>query len=107
VGNWLVVAAVVLMAGSTGAKAQMKSLSAIDVASVARTRTLDLRLGPQFGTETHVPLVASMLLRQDVTPNAAFGVGLANIYSKRRLSQRPDDPPASSRKPAVTFLLKF
>ena len=106
-GKWLVVAAVVLMAGSAGAKAQMKSLSAIDVASVARTRTLDLRLTPQFGTEAHVPLVPSMLLRRDVAPNAAFGVGLANIYSKRRGAMRPDDPPARSRKPAVTFVLKF
>ena len=106
-GNWLVVAAVVLMAGSTGAKAQMKSLSAIDIASVARTRTLDLRLTPQFGTETHVPLIPSMLLKRELAPNAAFGVGLANIYSKRRTTQRPDDPPARSRKPAVTFVLRF
>src|SRR3954451_8044918 len=106
-GKWLVVAAVVLMAGSTGAKAQMKSLSAIDVASVARTRTLDLRLAPQYGTQNHVPLVPSMLLHQDVAPNAAFGLGLANIYAKRRGAVRPDDAPARSRKPAVTFVMKF
>jgi hypothetical protein len=48
-----------------------------------------------------------MLLHQDVAPNAAFGVGLANIYAKRRGVSRADDPPARSRKPAVTFVMKF
>ena len=41
-------------------------------------------------------------------PNAFVGVGLANLYGrKKRGDARIADPPVRSKKPAVTFVLKF
>jgi len=50
-----------------------------------------------------------MVVQQDVGTNAFVGVGLANIYGRARSgsNQRISDRPARSRKPAVTFVLKF
>ena len=50
-----------------------------------------------------------MLLRHNLAPNAALGLGLANIYAKRKGSAewRIGEPTPQSRKPAVTFILKF
>ena len=106
--EWLAIAAVVLLVGSSAAEAQMKGLTATDVASVARTRTIDLTISQQFGNQGHIPLVPSMLVHQDFSSKAAVGLGFANIYAKRRgEALRADERAGRSRKPAVTFLLKF
>jgi hypothetical protein len=90
------------------AQMQMKGLSAGELAAVARTRTLDLRLSHDAVPATAQPLIRGMLVRHSLTSRAAVGLGLANIYAKRngsdlRLGERPN----RSRKPAVTFVLKF
>ena len=104
--KWLAIAAVPALIASTGASAQ---LSGQLVAAQATTRALDLRLSQELGATRSAPLIRSMLLRHDIAPNAAFGLGLANIYAKRKGSAelRIGDPTPHSRKPAVTFILKF
>jgi hypothetical protein len=104
--KWLAIAAVSALTVSTGAMAQS---SGTLVATHATTRALDLRLSQEIGGTRPAPLIRSMVLRQDIAPNATFGIGLANIYAKRKGSAdlRIGDPTPHSRKPAVTFILKF
>jgi hypothetical protein len=107
-GKWLVVAAVLPFVAATAAHAQMKGLAPLDVANVARNRTLDLRISQQQGMDRPAPLVNGMLVRQDFAPNATIGLGLANMYGRKKGSNlRIGDPPERSRKPAVTFQVRF
>jgi hypothetical protein len=104
--TWLVLAAASAIAVPTGAGAQMSERF---VAGQAATRALDLRLSQELGNSRPAPLIRSMLLRHNFAPNAALGLGLANIYAKRKGSAewRIGEPTPHSRKPAVTFILKF
>ncbi len=104
--KWLVLAAGSALAAATGAGAQMNEQF---VAGQAATRALDFRLSQELGNTRPAPLIRSLLLRHQLAPNAAMGVGLANIYARRKGSAewRVGDPTPHSRKPAVTFVLKF
>ena len=107
-GKWLAFAAVLPLASATAANAQMKGLGIADVATVARTRALDLRLAQERNFQTRAPLVDGMIAQQGVAPNALLGVGMARIYGrKKRGDARITDAPSIGRKPAVTFVLKF
>jgi hypothetical protein len=108
--EWLVFAAFVPIVSATAAQAQMKGLNPGVVAEVARTRALDLRLNQEQGAARPSPLVLrGMLISRDVAPNALVGLGLANTYTRKKLGSnaRGEDRPSRSRKPAVTFVLKF
>ena len=106
--KWLAVAVFLPLLASTAAHAQMKGIVPPDVAGVARVRALDLRLAQQQGFDRPLPLVQGMVAQQDFAPNAFVGVGLANLYGrKKRGDARIADPPVRSKKPAVTFVLKF
>jgi hypothetical protein len=106
--KWLALMATLPLAAAVPAYAQMKDFSAADVASVARTRTIDLRLTENIGAQRPAPLMRGMLLHHDFAANATIGVGLANIYARKSGSDlRFGDRPSRSRKPAVTFVLKF
>jgi hypothetical protein len=107
--EWLAIAAVLPFAAATGAQAQMKGLAATEIADVARTRTLDLKVQQQDGAERTAPLMRGLIFQQDLAPNAAVGVGLANIYAKRRAGSdlQVGEHPNRSRKPAVTFTFRF
>ena len=60
------------------------------------------------GFDRPLPLVQGMIAQQDLAPNAFVGVGLANLYGrKKRGDARITDPPVKSKKPAVSFVLKF
>lgn len=104
--KWLVIAVVSALTASSAASAQM---SARLVPGQATTRALDLRLSQELGIQRPAPLVRGMLVRHDVARNATVGLGLANIYAKRKGSAewRIGEPTPHSRKPAVTFILKF
>jgi hypothetical protein len=102
--RWLAVAAGLWLLGSSGAQAQMKGLGAVEIAHVAKNRTLDLRLGPEQSYSSGLHLAPNMLVHQDLGPGAAVGLGLANMYEKRRGG---GDQPVRSRKPAVSFVMKF
>jgi hypothetical protein len=104
---WLAVAVLPLLA-STAAHAQMKGLLPPDVAGVARDHALDLRLAQQQGFDRPLPLVRGMIAEHDFAPNALVGIGLANLHGrKKRGDARIADPPTRSKKPAITFVLKF
>jgi hypothetical protein len=105
--EWLAVAAALPLFAATAAHAQMKGLMPAEVAGVARDRALDLRLSQQHGYDRPLPLVRGIIAQQDVADNAFVGVGLANMYGRKKGGLRLDDPPVLSRKPAVTFVVKF
>ena len=109
-GKWLAVTAVLTLTVATAAHAQMqmKGLTPIDVANVARNHALDLRISQQQGVARPSALVSGMLVQQGVASNTAIGLGLANMYSRKKGSSlRIGDPPARSKKPAVSFIMKF
>jgi hypothetical protein len=104
--RWLAFAAASWLLGSSGAQAQMKGFGAIEIAEVAKNRTLDLRIAkPQAGYTTALHLAPGMLVQEDLGSNAALGLGLVSKYEKRRGSGT--QPIRPSRKPAVTFTMKF
>ena len=106
---WLAIAAVLPFVAATGAHAQMKGLVVTDVARVATTRALDLRLSQELGNPQPTPLIRGIVIQQDIAPNAMVGIGLANIYARRKGASewRVGESGPRTRKPAVTFVLKF
>jgi hypothetical protein len=105
--RWLPLTVALWLFASSGAQAQMKGLGALDIAEVAKNHTLDLRISPD-AAPGRPQLVSSMLVHRELGPGASVGLGLANMYRKRRGGDfRPGDPPVRSRKPAVTFEMKF
>jgi hypothetical protein len=104
--KWLLIAVVPALAASTAAIAQMNVRL---VPGHATTRALDLRLSQELGVERPAPLVRGMLVRHDIARNATVGLGLANIYAKRKGSAdlRVGEPTPHSRKPAMTFIFRF
>src|SRR5437762_905263 len=107
--DWLALAGILTIALAAPAKAQMKGLAPFEVANVARAHTIDLRVSQQQGYVGPAHLIRGMVVQQDIATNAFVGVGLANIYGRARSgsNQRINDRPSRSRKPAVTFVLKF
>jgi hypothetical protein len=106
--KWLAVAAVPPLLAAGAVHAQMKGLAPADVAGVARSHTLDLRLLEQRGFDRPLPLVQGMIAQQDIASNATVGLGLANLYGRKKgQSFRVGDTPTRSKKPAVTFVMKF
>jgi hypothetical protein len=107
--EWLAIAAILPFAVATGAHAQMNALQTHDIASVAKTRILDLRLSEEFGgAPSPAPLMRGLIVSHEFAPNAGVGVGLANIYDRKRGGDsRVGDRPRRSGKPAVTFVVKF
>lgn len=107
--EWLVLAAVLPLFAGTGAEAQMKGLTSGVVGEVATTRALDIRFSQETGSERPLPLIRQMIIGHDVAPNALVGLGLASMYARKKLGSeaRGEDRPTRSRKPAVTFVLKF
>ena len=105
---WLLIAAAVQAASSHGA-ADFSGLAPVEIGHLATAHALDLRVVQTDGNARSSPLVRGMLFQHDVAPNAALGVGLANLYTRRKpgFDGRDNGLPKRSRKPAVTFLLKF
>ena len=105
--NWLAITAILPFAATTAGHAQMKGLALTEIPRVARSHELDLRIAQQHGNEGPVPLISGMVFQRDVSSNAFVGVGLANIYGRKKRTLRINDAPTQSRKPAVTFVMKF
>ena len=107
--KWLVIAALGASFAGGQVAAQMKGHSPAEIAGVARTRALDLRISQMPSMPTQPPLVASMLVSRELAPNARIGVGLASIYGRKKSGgeMRINGGPGRSRKPAVTFVLRF
>lgn len=106
--KWVSAAAVMPLIWAAAAQAQaMKGLLATDVAAVARDRALDLRLYQQQGSQHPSGLIRGMLVQQGVAENAFVGVGLADMYGRKKSGVRFGNAPVRSRKPAVSFVMKF
>ena len=105
--KWVSAAAATPLIWAAAAQAQsMKGLMPADVAAVARNRTLDLRLYQQQGDERPSALVRGMLVQQGITANSFVGLGLAEMYGRKKGAKFGNEP-VRSRKPAVTFVMKF
>lgn len=98
----------IFAASAIQASAQMKGLGAIGLAQTVRNRALDFRVSKDSFGAPPLPLSVDMLVHKDIGANAAMGVGLANMYQRKRGPNfRPDDPLVRSRKPAVSVVVKF
>jgi hypothetical protein len=102
----LAIAAVLPLFAAPGAHAQVRPLITDEIVVVARSHVLDLRVAQEQGVERPLPLVEGMLVQKGVGHNAYFGVGLAHLYGRKKGSD-PSQLPARSRRPAVTFVMKF
>lgn len=107
--RWLALAATMPLFAASGAEAQMKGLTSDSIAEVARNRVLDLRVSQERGVQGTLPLMRGMIVHHDFAPNAVLGIGLANLYAKRKSDSdmRVGERPSRSKKPALTFLFKF
>lgn len=107
--DWLGLAALLAVAATAPGQADMKGLVPPEIASVARARTIDLRVSQQQGYNRPWPLMRGFTVQESIAPNAVIGVGLANIYGRAKSGSnvRVGERPPHSRKPAVTFILKF
>jgi len=106
--RWLAICAVFPLFAAGRAHAQVRPLIPNEIVVVARSHALDWRLAQEQGIERPLPLMRGMLVQKNVTPNAFFGVGLANLYGRKKgADANLADRPARSRKPAVTFVMKF
>jgi hypothetical protein len=106
--RWLTAAATIWLLGSSSAFAQMKGLGTIEVVGELKRRPLDVRLPPDPGIPTHGFQSPSMLLSREVGENAAIGFGMAKVYGRRATGDmRSGERTVRTRKPAVTFVLKF
>jgi len=104
--KWLV-AAVLALGTASAAHAQMKGLAPADISDVARTQTLDLRLMQERGVNRPPLLIDGMIARRGVAPNAFIGFGLARMYGRKKRGDARVSGEPSTRKPAVTFVVKF
>ena len=106
--RWLTAAAAIWLLGSTDASAQMKSLGTIEVVGKSTGRALDLRIRSDAGAGIHQYQSSSVLLSRAVGENAAIGFGIAKVYGRRATGDfRTGERNVRTRKPAVTFVLKF
>ena len=107
--KWLAVGAVVSLGWASSAGAQLKGLSPAEIAGVARTRALDLRISPLAPVPHWHPLVDGMLVSQDVAPNAKLGIGFGSVYGRKKMGSdvRITGGPRHSHKPALKFVTRF
>lgn len=105
---WLMIAAAFQAAANLGSGAAMPALAPPTLAPVAKVRALDFRLKHEQGVAIAPPLVRGMIVQHEVAPNAAVGIGLSSLYDRRRNGlEQGGGAPKRSRKPAVSFVLKF
>jgi hypothetical protein len=105
--SWLLIAAAV-QAVSAANPSEMRGLAPVDIGQIATGHALDFRLKQDSPAPGPVPLVRQMIVQHQLAPNAAVGLGLSNLYEKRTgLDVGAGGRPKHSRKPAVTFVLKF
>jgi len=106
--RWLAIAAILPFFAAGEARAQNPPVFPNEIVVVARTHVLDLRLAQEQGIQRPIPLIRGMLVQKGIAPNATVGVGLANIYGRKKGGDvTSGDRLSRSRKPAVTFVLKF
>jgi hypothetical protein len=106
---WLLIAAAGQAAAGSNAGSAMRGLGPAEIGRVAAARALDLRLSQDMRPSSPLPLIRGMIVQRAVAANAAVGLGLSNLYERRKagFDEREDGRPKRSRRPAITFLMKF
>jgi hypothetical protein len=96
-------------AAATASRPDLSGLVPSEVAAVAKERVLDLRLSEELGRRRILSFSPGMIVHRDLAPNATIGLGLSSLYGKKKAGadSRLEGRPSRSRRPAVTFLLKF
>ena len=105
--RWLIIVAVWPLAAATAANAQANR--AFEVREPAhRSRTIDLRLVQEPSLNRVDPPSTGLLAETEVAPNARLGFRMMTV-SRPRLGPewRIDGRSTRSRKPAVSFSLRF
>jgi len=107
--KWLAIGAAVSVGWASSAGAQFKGLTPPEIAGVARSRALDLRITPQAPIPRWHPLVGGMLVSQEIAPNARIGIGFGGLYERKKVGGdlRITGGPRHSRKPAIKFVMRF
>lgn len=107
--KWLAVGAVVSLGWASSAGAQFKGLTPAEIAGVARTRALDLRIAPQAPLPSWHPIGGGILLGREIAPNATLGIGFGGNYGRKKVGGdvRITGGPRNSRKPAIKFVMRF
>jgi hypothetical protein len=105
---WLLMAAAML-AAPIPADVELKGLATVEIGPVATARALDLRLSQEMRGLQSVPLMRGMIVQHGIVPNATVGLGLSNLFERRKSGFDVSDDRAlrRSRKPAVMFVLRF
>lgn len=106
--SWLLLAAL-QAAPIASPGVDLRGLAPAEIGHLAKTRALDMHIQEGRPVGTPIPLIRGMIVRHQFGPNAAVGVGLANLYDRRKsgLNAGSGPEPKHSKKPAVTFVLKF
>ena len=102
---WLAAIAVPVIVAAAFAHAQARKQLAEPVAEPAtHARDFDLRLPSdrQPSRFSH-----GTIAEQDVAPNMSFNIGFADMLMRKKRALRIDEGPTPSRRPAVSFRLKF
>ena len=107
--TWLLIAAAAQGASAANVGIRMTGLTSLDIGPVATARAIDLRLSHEISPSLSMPLIRGMIVQRGVAPNAVVGLGLANLYERKKpgFDPRDDGRPKRSRNPAVTFVMKF
>src|SRR6476469_2028981 len=98
---WLLIAAAGQAASVPNMGAGIRGLAPFELGHIATSRALDLRLSHELRAPTPLPLIRGMIVQRGIAANAAIGLGMANLYEKRRsgFDARDDARPKRSRKP--------
>ena len=107
--TWLLVAAVLPATAAPSAAITITDIVPVETAHVATAHALDLRLQQEMGVPRSAPLLRGMILQKGLAPNAFVGVGMSNLYDRKKagFDARDDLRPKRSKRPAVTFVFKF
>lgn len=106
--SWLLIAA--LQAAPIASPGMdLRGLAPAEIGHIAKARALDFHIQEDSPAAGPMSLIRGMIVQHEVTPNAAVGVGLSNLYDRRKsgLDAGTGSLPKRSKKPAVTFVLKF
>lgn len=105
--SWLLIAAA--LHGPAWANAgvvTMQDLGSSNAAHRAKADALDFRIKQDRPPVGQRPMMRGMLVQHEVGPSTAIGIGL-DTARNGRIDAATGRTPKRSRKPSVTFVVKF
>ena len=106
--SWLLLAAL-QAAPIASPGVDLRGLAPAEIGHLAKAKALDFHIQEGSPPGTPMSLIRGMIVRHELAPNAAVGVGLSSLYDRRKsgLDAGSASQPKHSKNPAVTFVLKF